>query len=127
LAEKFKGDGDRELLQKREEDKTAEMKRMQDMMDRMQQMAEATMKQTAAIAAGQVAQAKSTGDDLLSAVESTLKASGQVFSADARAKGPKQQNSGAPSKAPKVRYCKSCEAELDSDTTFCPECGEKVE
>ena len=127
LAEKFKGDGDRELLQKREEDQNAEMKRMQDMMDRMQQMAESTMKQTAVIATGQVAQAKSTGDDMLSAVEATLKASGQVFSADARAKGPKQQNIGAPGKAPKARYCKSCEAELDSDSTFCPECGEKVE
>lgn len=126
LAEKFKGDKDRELLDKREEDKASEMKRMQDMMDRMQQIAEANMKQTAAIAAGQVAQAKSTGDDLLSAVESTLKASGQVFSADARAKGPKQppQNTGKPAK---VRYCKGCEAELDSDSTFCPECGEKVE
>ena len=127
LAEKFKGDKDRELLDKREDDKNAEMKRMQDMMDRMQQMAESTMKQTAAIAAGQVSHAKSTGDDMLSAVEATLKASGQVFSADARSKGPKQQNTGAPGKAPKVRYCKSCEAELDSDSTFCPECGEKVE
>jgi hypothetical protein len=125
LAEKFKGDKDRELLDKRDEDKASEMKRMQDMMDRMQQMAETTMKQTAAIAAGQVASAKNAGEDLLSAVESTLKASGQVFSADARAKGPKQQqNTGKPAK---IRYCKSCEAELDSDSAFCPECGEKVE
>jgi hypothetical protein len=127
LAEKFKGDKDRELLEKREEDKTAEMKRMQDMMDRMQQMAEATMKQTAVIATGQVAHAKSAGEDVVSVVESTLKASGQVFSADARAKGPKQQNAGGSGKQVKVRYCKNCEAELDADSSFCPECGEKVE
>jgi hypothetical protein len=112
--------------EKSSESKEAELKRMEAMMDRMQQMAEATIKQTAAIASGQVAQAKSTREDVVSAMESTLKASGQVFSADARAKGPKQpqQNPGKPAK---VRYCKSCEAELDSDSTFCPECGEKVE
>lgn len=113
--------------QKLREDKEADRERSDALIKQMKEMAEMTMKQTAAIATGQVAQAKSTGDDMLSAVEATLKASGQVFSADARAKGPKQQNTGAPGKAPKVRYCKSCEAELDSDSTFCPECGEKVE
>lgn len=131
LAEKFKGDKSEELTQSREKDMEAERKRMEAMMDRMQQMAEASMKQTANIAAGQNAahqkdlervakSADERGSEIVKSVEKTLQSTAQVFSADARAKGPSQA-------VKIVGTCKSCQAEIEKGQAYCPECGDKVE
>jgi len=131
LAEKFKGDKTDELAKRREDDIEAERKRMDAMMDRMQQMAESTMKQTANIATGQNAahqkeldrvakQADERGSEIVKTVEKTLQSTAQVFSADARAKGPSQA-------VKIVGTCKTCQAEIEKGQGFCPECGEKVE
>lgn len=131
LAEKFKGDKIDELAKRREDDMEAERKRMEAMMDRMQQMAEGTIKQTANIASGQnsahqkeleraAKSADERGSEIVKSVEKTLQSSAQVFSADARAKGPAQT-------VKIVGSCKSCQAEIEKGQAFCPECGEKVE
>jgi hypothetical protein len=131
LAEKFKGDKTDELAKRREEDMEAERKRMEAMMDRMQQMAQDQLKATTSIATGQnaahqkeldrtIKQADERGAEIVKSVEKTLQSSAQVFSADARAKGPSQA-------VKIVSTCKSCQAEIEKGQGFCPECGEKVE
>jgi len=89
------------------------------------------MKTSANIASGQNAahqkeleraakSADERGSEIVKSVEKTLQSSAQVFSADARAKGPAQT-------VKIVGSCKACQAEIEKGQAFCPECGEKVE
>jgi hypothetical protein len=125
LKAKFSGEHLSEIQKAREADIEAERKRMEAMMNRMQEMAESTMKQTASIASGQNAahqkeldraakSANERGDEIVKSVGDVLKSSATVFAADARAKAPQ----------PKIGwYCK-CGAGNPREAAFCLECGE---
>jgi len=116
-------DRERRLNEERMADERA---RMDSMMDRMQQMAEGSMKNTANIASGQNAahqkeleradkRADERGTEIVKSVEKTLQSTAQVFSADARAKGPQE----------KIAWTCKCGAGNTKQSTFCGECGEK--
>ncbi len=125
LKAKFSGEHLSDIQKARENDMDAERKRMEAMMNRMQQMAEGAMKQTANIASGQNAahqkeldraakSADERGDEIVKSVGDVLKASSTVFAADARAKAPQQKIGW---------YCK-CGAGNPREASFCLECGE---